>query len=159
MNDTKLDLADLNYSRVELLVRSLGFVAALAVPWQIVFSCVSAGGAIQLQLHTLLTIWTTGRLLTNNKYPIRLTSLYSLTFFFSDSEFQGIMIIDSESASASNYVGEPITDTKKTKQEMRTNQNCKTKDNWMAISKQNKARNDGKQLSQDKSQTSDMFVF
>ena len=48
MNDTKLDLADLNYSRVELLVRSLGFVAALAVPWQIVFSCVSAGGAIQL---------------------------------------------------------------------------------------------------------------
>ena len=39
MDDTKLNLADLNSPGREPFVRSLGFFVALAVPWQINFSC------------------------------------------------------------------------------------------------------------------------
>ena len=45
MDDTKLNLADLNSPGREPFVRSLGFFVALAVPWQINFSCASTGGA------------------------------------------------------------------------------------------------------------------
>ena len=37
MDDTKLDLADLNPPCREFFVRSLGFALALAVPWQTIF--------------------------------------------------------------------------------------------------------------------------
>ena len=48
MDDTKLDPADLSFPCQELLARSLRFVVALAVSWQIDFSCASTREAIQL---------------------------------------------------------------------------------------------------------------
>ena len=58
MDDTTLNPADIDSLRRELYVCSLGFVVAIAVPWQIMCVCVSTGGAIQLyscETHTCKT--------------------------------------------------------------------------------------------------------
>ena len=48
MDQTKIDLTDLNPPRRELSNGGLGFVVALSVCWQIDFLCACTGGPIQL---------------------------------------------------------------------------------------------------------------